>query len=93
MAISKTLFAFHVFSLLSGGESITLQPPQAAPSTKPVDHGFVGLAFGGEYFPDYSLASRGEFAPIEMNDNLIGNIGARSGVPVDVRVGGTVLLV
>ena len=93
MTISTALLALHVFSLLSSSESITLRPPQDQPATKPVDHGFVGLAFGGEYFPDYSLASRGEFAPIDMNDNLISNIGLRSGAPINVRVGGTVLSV
>ena len=94
MAISKTLLlALHILSLLSESESIILRPSQAQPVTKPVDHGFVGIAFGGEYFPDYALESPGKFAPIDMNDNLIGNIGERSGAPINVRVGGTVLSV
>lgn len=100
MAISKALLlALHVLNLLSDSESIILRPPQAEPATKPVDHGFVGIAFGGEYLPDYSyfdsrdVESLGKFAPIDMNDNLIGTIGERSGAPINVRVGGTVLLV
>ena len=94
MAISKALLlALQVLNLLSGSESITMRPPQAEPATEPVRHGFVGIAFGGEYFPDYSLESGGKFAPTIMNDNLIGNIGERSGAPIKVRVGGTVLFV
>ena len=97
MTISKTLLiAIQIFNMLSNSQSITLRPPQAAPVTKPVDHGFTGIAFGGHYFPDYTLEPSGDarkLAGPEFSQNLIGTLAERSGAAVSVRVGGTVLWV
>lgn len=97
MTMSKALLlAIQFFYLFSDSQSITLRPPEAAPATKPVDHGFTGIAFGGHYFPDYALNPSGdtsEFAGPEFSQNLIDTLAERSGAAVSVRVGGTVLSV